>query len=97
MKKTRPARGSHAPGTFWYYNNWDFNALGSIFEKRTGLKIGDAFYERIAKPIGMQDFQPSDVYYLGGPVSVHSAYQFEISARDLAIRVAVPVPRALGR
>ena len=32
----------------------------------------------------MQDFQPSDVYYLGGPVSVHSAYQFEISARDLA-------------
>src|SRR5438067_4872782 len=84
IKKTRPARGSHAPGTFSYYNNWDFNALGSIFEKRTGLKIGDAFYERIAKPIGMQDFQPSDVYYLGGPVSVHSAYQFEISARDLA-------------
>ena len=29
----RPARGSHAPGTFWYYNNWDFNALGTIFEQ----------------------------------------------------------------
>jgi CubicO group peptidase (beta-lactamase class C family) len=84
MKKTRPARGSHAPGTFWYYNNWDFNALGTIFEKRTGLKIGEAFYQRIAKPIGMQDFQPSDVYYLGGPLSVHSAYHFEITARDLA-------------
>ncbi len=27
-KKTRPARGSHQPGTFFYYNNWDFNALG---------------------------------------------------------------------
>ena len=23
--------GSHAPGTFWYYNNWDFNVLGTIF------------------------------------------------------------------
>jgi CubicO group peptidase (beta-lactamase class C family) len=84
MKKTRPARGSHAPGTFWYYNNWDFNALGTIFEKRTGLKIGEAFYQRIAKPIGMQDFQPGDVYYLGGPLSVHSAYHFEMTARDLA-------------
>jgi hypothetical protein len=58
MTKNRPARGSHAPGTFWYYNNWDFNVLGTIFEKKTGLKIGQAFYERIAKPIGMQDFQP---------------------------------------
>jgi CubicO group peptidase (beta-lactamase class C family) len=84
MKKTRPARGSHAPGTFWYYNNLDFNALGTIFEKKTGLKIGEAFYQRIGKPIGMQDFRPSDVYYLGGPLSVHSAYHFEITARDLA-------------
>jgi CubicO group peptidase (beta-lactamase class C family) len=84
MKKNRPARGSHAPGTFWYYNNWDFNALGTIFEKETGLKIGEALYQRIAKPIGMQDFQPDDVYYLGGPISVHRAYMFEITARDLA-------------
>jgi CubicO group peptidase (beta-lactamase class C family) len=84
MKKNRPARGSHTPGTFWYYNNWDFNALGAILEKKTGLKIGEAFYRRIAKPIGMQDFQPDDVYYLGGPTSVHSAYMFEITARDLA-------------
>jgi CubicO group peptidase (beta-lactamase class C family) len=48
------------------------------------VKIGEAFYQRIAKPIGMQDFQPDDVYYLGGPISVHSAYLFEITARDLA-------------
>ena len=84
MKKSRPARGSHAPGTFWYYNNWDFNVLGTIFEKKTGLKIGEAFYQRIAKPIWMQDFQPGDVYYIGGPISVHPAYLFEITARDLA-------------
>jgi len=36
---SRPPRGSHAPGTFWFYNNWDFNALGTIFEKKTGKKI----------------------------------------------------------
>jgi CubicO group peptidase (beta-lactamase class C family) len=84
MKKNRPERGSHAPGTFWYCNNWDFNALGTIFEKEAGLKIGEAFYQRIAKPIGMQDFQPDDIYYLGGPISVHRAYMFEITARDLA-------------
>jgi CubicO group peptidase (beta-lactamase class C family) len=84
MRKNRPARGSHPPGTFWYYNNWDFNVLGTIFEKKTGLKIGEAFYERIAKPIGMQDFQPEDVYYFGGPFSVYPAYHFEMTARDMA-------------
>jgi CubicO group peptidase (beta-lactamase class C family) len=84
MTKNRPARGSHAPGTFWYYNNWDFNVLGTIFEKKTGLKIGEAFYQRIAKPISMQDFQPGDVFYFGGPASIHPTYHFEISARDPA-------------
>ncbi len=84
MRKSRPARGSHAPGTFWYYNNWDFNVLGTIFEKKTGLKIGEAFYQRIAKPIGMEDFQPTDVYYFGGPYSIHAAYHFEMTARDMA-------------
>jgi CubicO group peptidase (beta-lactamase class C family) len=84
MQKSRPARGSHPPGTFWYYNNWDFNVLGTIFEKKTGMKIGDAFYQRIARPIGMEDFQPSDVFYFGGPLSIHPAYHFEITARDMA-------------
>jgi CubicO group peptidase (beta-lactamase class C family) len=84
MIKTRPRRGSHPPGTFWYYNNWDFNVLGTILEKKTGLSIGEAFYRRIAVPIGMQDFKPDDVYYMDGPISMHRAYHFEITARDLA-------------
>jgi CubicO group peptidase (beta-lactamase class C family) len=33
MKAEKPARGSHPPRTFWCYNNWDFNALGTIYEK----------------------------------------------------------------
>jgi CubicO group peptidase (beta-lactamase class C family) len=85
QRKSRPTRGSHPPGTFWFYNNWDFNALGTIFEKKTGIKIGDAFYQRIAKPIGMQDFKPGDVYYVGnGEASQHPAYMFEMTARDMA-------------
>jgi CubicO group peptidase (beta-lactamase class C family) len=27
MMGQKPARDSHPPGTFWYYNNWDFNTL----------------------------------------------------------------------
>jgi CubicO group peptidase (beta-lactamase class C family) len=33
MAASRPPRFSHKPGTFWYYNNWDFNALGAIYER----------------------------------------------------------------
>src|SRR5579859_1850872 len=84
MKKLRPPRGSHAPGTYWYYNNWDFNVVGAILEKKTGMKMGDAFYQRIARPIGMQDFRPADVHYFGGPISSYPAYQIEVTARDLA-------------
>jgi hypothetical protein len=28
---------------YWYYNSWDFNVLSAIFEKKTRLKIGEAF------------------------------------------------------
>jgi CubicO group peptidase (beta-lactamase class C family) len=85
QRRDRPARGSHPPGTYWFYNNWDFNALGGIFEQKTGLKIGDAFYQRIAKPTGMQDFRPEDVFYiLDTQVSRYPAYMFRMSARDMA-------------
>src|SRR5688572_16413174 len=28
----RPKRGSHKPGEHWYYNNWNYNALNTLFE-----------------------------------------------------------------
>jgi CubicO group peptidase (beta-lactamase class C family) len=84
MAKLRPPRGSHAPGTFWYYNNWDFNALGTIYERGTGQSIFTAFEDRIARPIGMQDYQPSDGEYIRGADSEHPAYPIRMSARDLA-------------
>lgn len=84
MKAARPERYSHAPGTFWYYNNWDFNALGTIFEQETGTKIFEEFDRRIAKPLQMEDFEVDDCWYGTGPESIHSYYGFRMSARDLA-------------
>jgi CubicO group peptidase (beta-lactamase class C family) len=84
MARMRPPRGSHAPGTFWYYNNWDFNALGKIYEHATGAGIFEAFYRQIARPIGMQDYKPADGSYVRGAASIHPAYAIRMSARDLA-------------
>jgi CubicO group peptidase (beta-lactamase class C family) len=85
MKAERPARGSHEPGTHFWYNNWDFNTVGIILEKQTGKGIDQLLKERIAGPIGMEDFRPSDFYYQMEPsFSIHPAYSFRMSARDLA-------------
>lgn len=56
MASQKPNRGSHKPGEHFYYNNWDFNVLGCIFEKLTGQSIYEAFYEDIAVPIGMKQY-----------------------------------------
>ncbi|MEJ2038150.1 MAG: serine hydrolase, partial [Desulfosarcinaceae bacterium] len=50
MRKARPQRGRHKPGSFWYYNNWDFNVLGTIFLQQTSQDLFQAFKQRIADP-----------------------------------------------
>lgn len=84
MKVERPARGSHRPGEFWWYNNWDFNALGTIYRRQTGDDIFESFARRIATPIGMEDFSPRDGNYVTERHSSHAAYPFLMSARDAA-------------
>lgn len=84
IKKKRPARGSHAPGTYWFYNNWDFNVLGTIYRKATGEDIFESFERRIARPIGMEDFSKRDGRYVLAPESDHPAYPFMLTARDAA-------------
>ena len=84
MSALRPGRGSHEPGSHFYYNNWDFNALGTIYERATGQSVFDAFLALIARPIGMQDMMPENMRYFREPVSRHPAYLFRMSARDLA-------------
>ncbi|HEX5128719.1 MAG TPA: serine hydrolase [Usitatibacter sp.] len=88
MRNLKPARHAHGPGTWWCYNNWDFNALGTLFEKLTGRGIFDDFRDRIAQPLAMQDFrygaQGRDGEYVEFKESMHRAYPFRVSTRDLA-------------
>jgi CubicO group peptidase (beta-lactamase class C family) len=86
MKASRPPRGSHPPDTFYCYNNWDFNALGTIFNKETERDLFEEFRDRIAIPIHMQDFvMETDTYYhYELEYSIHPAYPFQMSARDMA-------------
>jgi CubicO group peptidase (beta-lactamase class C family) len=84
MAARRPSRGSHPHGTFWYYNNWDFNALGGIYEHAVGVPVFTAFQQQIARPVGMQDFDPGKCRYVNEGHSNYPAYVFYASARDLA-------------
>ena len=89
MRERKPKRGSHEVGTYYYYNNWDFNALGGIYRKIADSDIFEDFAAEIASPIGMQDFDHErDPYYWHDnedrPKSVFPAYHFRMSARDRA-------------
>jgi len=84
-KNRRLGDGDNNPGTIWAYNNWDYNALTTIFEQRTELSVADAFLTGIAEPAGMQDFDIGDVSYVSEPkLSQHKSAAFRMSARDLA-------------
>ena len=84
QSRGRPARGSHDPGTFWFYNNWDFNAAEAIYQQVTGDDLYRAFATRIAGPIGMEDFDPAaQLRVLEPSQSRLAAHTFRISARDL--------------
>ena len=55
------------------------------------LKIATEFQNGIAAPIQMQDFRLEDMHYFGGTTqtaaveqSIHPAYHFRMSARDMA-------------
>jgi len=82
--KSKPPRGSHPHGTFWLYNNWDFNALGTIYEHAMNSSIFAQFKIQIADPLEMQDFNLDDTEYISGPQSMHAAYPFRMTAHDLA-------------
>jgi CubicO group peptidase (beta-lactamase class C family) len=80
-----PPRGSQKPGTYYLYSNWDFNALGTIFEQETRQDIYDALEKDLARPIGMQDFDRSTHRRTGDAArSRHLAYHMNLSTRDMA-------------
>jgi CubicO group peptidase (beta-lactamase class C family) len=101
MEARRPERNSHAPGEHFYYNNWDFNAVGEIYRQCTGRGIHEAFLADIARPLGMLDYKahilalPEDgqpwpdeadgFRQLEPAKSRLGAYHFRMSAHDLAL------------
>jgi CubicO group peptidase (beta-lactamase class C family) len=82
---TPPERGSVAPGSYFLYNNWDFNALGTIFEQETAQGIYQAFEQDLAGPMQFQDFRLAEQRKTNNPTrSMHPAYHFYLSTRDMA-------------
>lgn len=79
-----PSRGSVYPGTVFAYNNWEFDAAGTAFEKLTGQDIYDALQNDLAIPLGMQDFHRDLQHKIRSPGSVHPEYAMFLSTRDMA-------------
>jgi CubicO group peptidase (beta-lactamase class C family) len=80
-----PPRGSQKHGTYFLYNNWDFNALGGAFEIMTKRDIYDALESDLARPIGMQDFDRALQVKEGDSTqSRFPAYHMHFSTRDMA-------------
>lgn len=83
-----PSRYEYQPGAYYWYNNWDFNAAGAIFEQQTGTNIYDAVNEQLAIPLQLQDYDLALHLEEGksGNLSHSSfpAYHFFLSTRDLA-------------
>lgn len=80
-----PERGKTKPGSVFLYNNWDFNVLGAIFEKRTGKTVFEALKEDLADPLGFEDFDINRQRMMGYEnQSRYLAYHLFLSARDMA-------------
>jgi CubicO group peptidase (beta-lactamase class C family) len=85
--RNAPKRGSKEPGSYFLYNNWDFNVAGFIFEKETGKNIYDAVEQDFAIPLKMQDWDRNkqkkeilgDILYSKFP-----EYHMWFSTRDMA-------------
>ena len=85
LTNVAPRRGSQPPGTYFQYQNWDFNAAGTAFEKLTSKDIFAALEEDLAKPIGMQDFNRTQQRKNSEmPISRHPEYAMYLSTRDMA-------------
>jgi len=81
----QPRRGTELPGNYFTYNEWDFNAAGTAFEKLTGKNIYDALESDLAKPLGMEDFDRAKQEKISSlPYSVHPQYPMYLSTRDMA-------------
>ncbi len=89
--RNKPPRFSKRPGECFIYNNWDFNALETIFEQETGVPVYQAV-DNLGKQIGFKDFDLKG--QLEGfaaassrkdaqSASIHQPHHMNLSARDM--------------
>lgn len=84
-RASAPPRGSQVPGSYFLYNNWDFNAAGTAFELQTRKGIYRAFADDLASPLQLEDFDIARHHRTGDLTrSDHAAYHFHLSTRDMA-------------
>ncbi|MEX2381296.1 MAG: serine hydrolase [Opitutales bacterium] len=80
-----PPRGSQIPGAYYLYNNWDFNALGSIFLLKTGKTPYEALETDFSRRLQMEEFSLAAQKWGGNKsLSMHLAYYYHLSTRDMA-------------
>jgi len=85
-----PMRGSAAPGARFHYSNWDFNILGEVYQRVSGLPIFTALDGILAQPLGFRDWRPLEharLHYSHdtlGATTRYPNYAIQLSARDLA-------------
>ena len=96
---TPPERGSVAPGSYFLYNNWDFNALGTIFEQETGLGIYQAFEKDLAASDAVSGLPPGRAAQVeqSRPLNPSRLSLLSVHAGHGARRVSDAARRELGR
>ncbi|MEM6718861.1 MAG: DUF2306 domain-containing protein [Bacteroidota bacterium] len=78
-------RGSVKPGTYFLYNNWDYNVAGAIFEQYTGKTVYQELEAQLAIPLGFQDWNIlNQDRTVNKNKSRYSAYHMHLSTRDMA-------------
>ena len=84
-----PARGSVAPGRYFLYNNWDFNALETILARATGRSVYDLVTADLAEPLAFEDWNRTPGAYAAAirndtGASDFPAHHLVLSTRDMA-------------
>ncbi|WP_347375066.1 serine hydrolase [Aequorivita sp. Q41] len=78
-------RGSVKPGSYFVYNNWDFNVAGAILEMKSGKTVYQEIEEQLAIPLGFQDWNiKNQKEKYNKSKSRYPAHHMYLSTRDMA-------------
>lgn len=78
-------RGSQQPGSYFLYNNWDFNVAGHILAQKTGNTVYEELESQLAVPLGFQDWHIDNQFSSSNTKkSRYAAYHMHLSTRDMA-------------